>query len=289
MQSTQRIGGSQVAAIFCVHPWLSAYELWAILTGRENPPDLSGDEAVYWGTRLEEIVIDEYQKRTGRVVTRENRQVQHPAFPFMAGEVDGWITDPERPERETGVLDAKTTNAFAGHEWKDGAPAYYQIQIQHYLACSGKSWGSVGVLIGGQKFRWCDIPRHEKFIRTLEQRCQEWWETHVVQDVPPPVDGSESTRRALAALYPEDDGGEVLLSHSICETAEQLALLEEQKGQIESEIQEAKNRIIEEIGPATRGILPDGSGWFTYKLTHRKACSVKESSFRVLRRGGSKE
>lgn len=109
-----------MAAIYDAHPWLSQYELWAILTGREAPPDLSAKEEVYWGTRLEEIVIDEYEKRTGREVTRENREIRHPAIEIMGGEVDGWILASTNAPIGTGILDAKTTNLWskaAGLGW----------------------------------------------------------------------------------------------------------------------------------------------------------------------------
>lgn len=277
-----------MAAIYDAHPWLSQYELWAILTGREAPPDLSAKEEVYWGTRLEEIVIDEYEKRTGREVTRENREIRHPAIEIMGGEVDGWILASTNAPIGTGILDAKTTNAFSAKDWESGPPRYYKIQIQHYLACTGLLWGSVAVLIGGQRFRWCDIKRNDRFIADLERRCQEWWQEHIVRDEPPPVDGSESTGRALKALFPADDGSEVVLSHDICQAAEQLELLQEQLRQTKEEIEGLENQIIEEMGPASLGILPDGSGWFSYKLSNRKAYQVKECSYRTLRRGGKK-
>ena len=64
------IGGSEVAAICGLSKWESAYTLWLRKTGQVEDKDLSGNEAVEWGNRLEPVVT------TWLLASRHYRPVQ---------------------------------------------------------------------------------------------------------------------------------------------------------------------------------------------------------------------
>jgi len=49
------------------------------------------------------------------------------------------------------------------------------------------------------------VVRDDDKIADLIQREAQFWQ-YVIDDIPPPVDGSESSGRALASMYPSDRG-----------------------------------------------------------------------------------
>ena len=50
------IGSSDISVILGLNPFKTMLQLWAEKTGVVKPKDLSDNEAVEWGTRLERVV-----------------------------------------------------------------------------------------------------------------------------------------------------------------------------------------------------------------------------------------
>ncbi|MBS1209580.1 MAG: endonuclease [Proteobacteria bacterium] len=190
------IGSSDAAAAIGLSPYKSPLELWLEKTGRKEPEDLSEKEAVFWGSTLEPILAAVYQQRTGNKVRRVNAVLQHPTQSFMLANLD-------RAVGYDGILEVKTASYHSGQLWEETVPEAYQCQVLHQLAVTGKAWADVAVLIGGQDFRIYRIERDEEKIFDLIDLETGFWQC-VKGDVPPPVDGSESSGRALNWMYPQD-------------------------------------------------------------------------------------
>jgi len=259
----------------------SAYQLWAEKRGLIEPPDLADREWIRWGHLLEPVVLAEYAERTGREV------IPWPAYTVARHPDRDWlICTPDAEQIDggrRGALEVKTAGEYRSHDWDDEPPLAYQVQLQHQLAVLSLERGTLAVLIGGNRLRWFDAERNEPFIRTLLEVEEEFW--FLCQSGrPPPVDGSEATARALAKLHPADTGESVILPE---EAAQWDRDLQEVKAAIkdgEAAAAELENRIKAAIGDATYGILPDGSGRWSWKTQQRAEYTVKASSFRVLRR-----
>jgi hypothetical protein len=106
---------------------------------------------------------------------------------------------------EVQILECKTAGEYGARLWREGVPDYVQCQVQHQLAMTGKRAADVAVLICGHELRIHRIERDEALITSLIELERRFWE-YVVNDTPPPVDGSESSGLALQALYPSDQG-----------------------------------------------------------------------------------
>jgi predicted phage-related endonuclease len=195
----------------------------------------------------------------------------------MVGTVDRFI---RLLGARAGVLECKTTNAFERHAWEEGAPLYYQIQLQHYMAVTGLPMGSFAVLIGGNAFRWYDVERNEPFIRTLEEKCQEFWRL-VETETAPAVDHHKATGRALKALHPDDSGETVELPTKFADIAIRRQQLRDLGKQADDELEALDNEIRGALGSATYGIIP-GVGQFSLKTQRRGEHIVKASQFRRL-------
>ena len=207
------IGSSDAAAAVGLNPYKSQLALWLEKTGRDAamPQVDANDDStpVFWGTILEPIVATQYTKRTGLKVRKVNAVLQHsdPDLRWMMANLDREVVG----SAEVQILECKTTGINGARLWKDGVPEYVQLQVMHQLAVTGKQAADVAVLIGGQDLEIHRIERDEKMIANLIELERRFWQ-YVVDDTPPPADGSDSADQALRCLYPQDNGRTLDLS-----------------------------------------------------------------------------
>lgn len=277
------IGASEAAAILGVNPYLSPFALWSEKLGLVDSREES--EAMHWGLQLEPLVAEHYATTTGRIVMADPPYTVHVSVeqPWMRATLDRTVRDETQPG-VIGVLELKTANARLAHDWADEPPLPYVVQVQHQLAVTGYQWGSLAVLIGGQTFRWVDVPRNDDFIAILIAREAEFWRRLVERDAPD-VDGSESAREALAKLYPRErpDADPVALPPEADEwDAMRQQALEDIKA-AETRKAEAEAHLKALIADAPAGLLPGGVK-YTWQTQQRKGYVVEPSSVRVLRR-----
>jgi putative phage-type endonuclease len=251
------VGASESAALFGLSPWHSRFSLWAEKTGLAPPVELD-EEWLEWGLLLEEPIAQRYARRTERRIWKagEYAIAQHPRLPFMRATPDRWVI--EAPDRDTrGVLQIKNSGAFKAGDWYGGVPDFIQAQVQHELAVTGFTWGSVAVLIGGTEFRYFDLERNEDYIAELEHACTDFWGT-VERREQPPVDRTKATEAALKRLHPLDDGSAVHLGAEIAELYDELRIAKGFLKEMEWAERGLQNEIRAAMGESTFGLLPDG-------------------------------
>lgn len=99
------IGGSDVGAICGLNKYRSPIMVYLDKID-ENPVTQEESEFTYWGNRMEPILIEEFERRTGKKVSRIEKILQHPEHDFMIANLDGWI------EEEQAVLECKTASEY---------------------------------------------------------------------------------------------------------------------------------------------------------------------------------
>ena len=258
------IGSSDAAVAIGISPYKSPLALWLEKTNRQEPEDLSTKEAVFWGTTLEPILAEVYQERTGKKVRRVNQILQHPKEPYMLANLD-------RAIEGGGILEIKTAGLRSERQWEEGVPFAYQIQVLHQLAVTGKAWADVAVLIGGQEFRIYRVERDEDRIATLIDLESRFWR-YVTEDQQPPVDGSESSNKALAKLYPTDFAPLVDVSEQSESNALFAHLVATRKERQACEQREAllEQQVKEMIAEAHGAVFASGQAfWKQTKASHR--------------------
>ena len=95
-QRKNSIGASEVSSILGLNPWKSALQLWLEKTGAVEPEDLSENEAVFWGQRLELIIGERFAQNHPelQVVVRQI-PFNHVEYDFMTCTLDGEVVDAE--------------------------------------------------------------------------------------------------------------------------------------------------------------------------------------------------
>lgn len=243
LEARQRgIGGSDVAAIFRVHPYKSNLQLYLEKVGGWHV-DEEISEAAEIGLEAEELVARLFMKRferdTGQPikVQKVNAILQHRDYKFMLANLDRRIIG------ENAGLECKTSSEWRRGEWDNGCPPEYLLQCMHYMAVTGFDYMYLAVLIGGNKLRWQKIERDEELIADLIVGEREFWDEHVEKQIPPDPGGSNADTDCIKALYPLSDGKEIELPNDALFWLEQIKAYEPIRDNAEEKIEEAKNRL----------------------------------------------
>ena len=174
------IGGSDVAAILGLSRYKTAVDVYEDKIATDEPQDVQS-QAAYFGSVLEDVVAQEFSKRTGMKIQRVNKMLRMGECDWMIANIDRAIVNPEIAGRvyvydearqiETGrqistdmILECKTASSFIADQWgpsqedeivsgkvvtEHKIPLYYETQVQWYLGVTGASVCIVAVLFGG--------------------------------------------------------------------------------------------------------------------------------------------
>src|SRR5690625_1207841 len=244
------LGGSDASAILGFNPWKSPFELYIEKTS-DTVQEID-NEAIHWGNVLDDVVAEEFTRRTGIKVRRRNQIFRHKEHDWMIANIDRDIVG------ERALLECKTTNAFNADAWEgDQIPPAYMCQVQHYMAVLDYERAYIAVLIGGQRFEWKEIARDDEFIELMIEHEKDFWENHVLAGVPPEIDGSKSASELLNQMYPEDNGETIMLpsddAEMLIEAIESIKAEVKEKQALQKEYE---NKLKLMIGDARTGVTP---------------------------------
>ena len=278
------IGGSDAAAVVGLNPHLTARELYHQKRGEMEPENLDDNEAVHFGNVLEQVIADEYARRTGRRVQRCNFILQHPEHDFALANIDRHILG--TGESPMPPLECKTAGAFMAGHWgepgTDEVPMHYLIQCQHYLGITGAPWIDLAVLIGGRDYRPYTVLRDDELIEMLFEREREFW-NNVQAGIPPEMDfTAPSTDELLKKLYPGSNGKRIDLTEEVALWHKRRLAAQKGIKFLEGKSKEAHRRIQEVMGENALGIFPDGTG-YTRKEIKRAGYTVDPKSYFQVR------
>ena len=238
------IGGSDVAKILGLSKYSSPYQIWMDKTGKIEINTSETSEAAYWGHQMEEVVAQEFAKRTGKQVEESKQIYFHKDYPFLLANVDRLVVG------EDAILECKTASEYLKDAWEgDEIPIAYLAQVQHYLNVLDKPKAYIACLIGGNKFVWKEIQRDDELIEQMTEKLVDFWENYVLADVAPSVDGNASTTEFLNKMYGKD-----YHDHSIELNAQQiqdlknLKELKKYESDIKEQINGIENRIKNALG-----------------------------------------
>jgi putative phage-type endonuclease len=268
------IGGSDAPVIMGLGRFKTPLELYLEKRGDLEPPDLSDNEAVYWGNKLEDIAAEVYMEKTGCKVQRSNLTAYHPKHKWMLCHVDRKVVG------ESKALEIKTAvrSIGWGDPGTDQVPDDVMIQCQHNLEVIDREIMDVPVLIAGRDFRIYEVRRDQELIDMIIEREAAFVEC-VESGVPPELTfDHKTTIDLLKHLYPGTNGQKVKLPQTAQAWHEALMDAKKLRLQYDKAVEIAKAHLLSLMGDASVGELPDGNS-YTRKLVTRKSYEVKEASY----------
>lgn len=227
------IGGSDTAAVMGLSRWSTPLKLFLEKTGQIQPDDLSDNEAVYFGSKLEDFIAKEFQTRMGLKVRRNNSDIIHLKYDYLRCHIDRAIVG------ENAFVECKNYNAFKIKELgEDEAPPEALLQCHHNMMVGNFDYCFLVCLIGGQRFVCKRIERDYELEKTILEAEVNFWENHVKTGVAPLAMANDD----LDAYFNFDDGV-AELDDSISDLLDSVAGLNKQYKEIKSEIDEKKNLV----------------------------------------------
>jgi putative phage-type endonuclease len=237
------IGSSDIPIIVGESTYKSAHTLAAEKLGLVTTEvDEETQELFDIGNLMQPVLLQIYQRKTGlRTRSSEGWRV-HPEIPWATASLDG--TAPVKR-----VVEAKWSN---GARWRSGerVPGDVQAQVQWQLFVVGWDVADVVVMDRGTP-RIETIERNDTMIDDLLFFAREF-HGYLERGELPPVDGSESTRRTLAARHPRDNGVFLPQTEDLVTLTAQLAEARAAK--------KSADDAERTIGNALRAIIGDASG-----------------------------
>lgn len=194
--------GSEIAALFGEHQHLTPYELYHRKAGSIGEPDLSGDPRIRWGSILENAIIEGVRQQTGWVVRRMGRYYSMLPELGMGGTPDAEIVG---HAKGPAVLELKSVDWLQAKRWGDTIPIHFEIQLQTYLALTGRPWGALAILIGGNDLQIHEFQARPKTHELIRRRVAEFWAS-VEAGVPPTPDYALD-HDTISRLYAETAAG----------------------------------------------------------------------------------
>ena len=233
------IGGSDLGSILGINNFRTELDVYFEKTSEGVAEDTAG-EAAYWGNVLEDVVAQEYAKRTGFKVEKPVNLIRHSEYPFIACNLDYWVID---DQGNSHILECKTANQMKvtcwGEEGTDQIPESYLYQVAYYAAITGASKVDIAVLIGGQDFRIYQYDKDKVMESKLIKTAQKFWNNHIVPQIPPQPKNEVDVNK----LYPKASGPEILGDEDTLVKIQVLQDLKTHKAALEENIKHMQTSI----------------------------------------------
>lgn len=242
---SQDITSTEISALFGLNPYMTEFEVWH-RHKNEEILELEPQERMKWGQRLQDTIAHGIAEDQGWKIRRMPEYARDPlrrigsSFDFAIG--------------DEGLLEIKNVDIFRFKDsWIDEgsgleAPPDIELQIQHQLAISGKSYAYIGALIGGNNVQLIRREPDEKIIKQIRLKVGLFW-ISIMQDMPPEPDLIQDAEM-ISKLY-NVKSGKVLDARSdkfIAESAIEYSLLGEQIKALEEKRKACKSKILLSIG-----------------------------------------
>lgn len=210
------IGGSDIAAVLGISPWLTPVQLWAKKvaalneTPRERPKKVLS-RGHRWESVVGEMLVEHLTDKGHRVkIVGTNQRSVDPDVPFFAAEIDFEIMLDEDPEIVN--VELKTVHPFKARDWgesdSDNAPLHYVAQAMWGLGVKQRRRAIIAPLFGADEIKTFPIERDDETIAAMRLRAGAFWANHVLTGIPP-----EPTQLVdLDILFPKESDAPALLA-----------------------------------------------------------------------------
>ncbi len=275
------LGGSDVAAILGLSPWISPFMLYQKKIGAFVDEITPAKQKIFdrghrWEPIVVEMLVDELRDRGHDVeIINRNQRYQDAEFPFLAAEIDlELLVDGEEVNGE-----AKTVSPFAVKAWgdedSDEIPIYYAAQVMHGLMIKPRRRTVIAALTGfDDKPRVHWIERDEETIAGIRAREIDFWQRIQTRNAPDPT-----TVEDVKWLYQRDGGAVIEASTEVIEMCQHLKDMKSSAKSQEAQIELLATRIKAFMGTAAVLLGPDGKPMATWKNNKDSSKTDWEAAF----------
>lgn len=267
----QDLTSTDVAALFGLSPYKTAFELWHEKKSGEVA-QVKDNDRMRWGRRLEAVVAEGIAEERGWVVRpfKEYGRLADArlgsSFDFRIIGTGGFFDPPDDAIIDQGdsILEIKTVDFLA---FKNGwtieddyveAPAHIELQVQHQMLVSGLRRAYIGVLIGGNRIEILEREADDQVHAGIIAAARKFWDSIEAGTPPAPVMPDDA--QAVIRLNQHAEPGKLIDARDnayIAELVNQYDHLGRQAKSISDERDVVKAELLKAIGDAEK-VLLDG-------------------------------
>jgi putative phage-type endonuclease len=270
------IGASEISAVVGLNPFMSPFDLFMKKTGQIEEEALDKNSRLAWGKRIERMLADAYTELTGIPTVWMDTTRRHPERSWQIATPDAIC-----PNHDRG-LDCK--NVAADQAWKWGEPGTDDVPPHVLTQCVWScdvaalpQW-DVAALIGGNEMRTYSVRYDADLAGELREEGERFWRNHIVNKVPPPIDGSEGAERYLRGRFPRNQFAMRQADPTEIELVQNLRELRARFDELEAEKAVMENRLKEHVGDFEGLELGTGLG----RVTWRKSKDSQQTNWEDL-------
>ena len=273
------IGGTDISAIIGVNPYSSPWEVYCRKLGLL--PQEPMNQAMKRGVKFEAPLCGWFAEETGLKLQPAPQIVcRHPKYDFIGG-------NPDRLVGTDAVLEVKTVGVNAAREWgpaPDGPiPQHYLVQLHWYLGLTNRPIGYFAAYIEGREgIQIYRIDHDPELFEFLIAAAVRFWTNHIVPQVAPEVDGSDSCSEILSKIYPADTGEVIDGDDDVAMMAARLQDIKAQSSKLYKQQIEIENYIKSAMGEASVMNVEGYSKPFTWKKAKDSVSTDWEAMARNL-------
>ncbi len=266
---TRDVTSTEVSALFDSCPYLTAFELWHRKAGRLTT-NFDPTERTIWGTRLQAAIaagVADDEHWAYRPMTEYMRDTELRAGSSFDYEIEGVAAD--GLTAAAGLLEVKNVDDRIHRDtWLKGrddetgaefieAPVHIELQVQHQLMVSGRSFAYIAALVGGNRIVLTRREPDPDIISALRGRIQDFWAS-IDSGQPPAIDFARDAD-VVIRLNQTSDGTVIDAPEDAVKLAIEHRMLGEQEKAIKERRESLKAEILTLIGPAAKATFKGGS------------------------------
>lgn len=276
------IGGSEIAGILGLNPYTTPLQIWLQKTGREE--GATENDYMWLGTKLEPVVAELYQRRTGEAIKRAD-------FLAISKEADFASATPDYIKvDESAPIEIKTCGINSVSKWDGRVPDVAHAQLMWQLGVCGWPAGVVACLPANspEKFIHREFSFSADLFDFMLEKARAFMEL-VKSDTAPPAQAQDADILAARTLQKRAKG-DVLPLIELPLSTENMTLMADYVGlttkikDYNKAIKAEKERLalceaqlLQLIGDA--GGVKIGEWEVRVKKTERKGYTVKDCSW----------
>lgn len=265
----RKLGASDAPAALSISPYKTPFQLWSEKCGLVEP--FSGNEKTLWGERLEGVVASVFSDETGLSLKKSDNLYVHGLLPYLTA-------TPDYETADGALVEIKTTSERHADEWEYGPSDSAHVQLMHQLAVTGRSYGFIVALIGGQRLVHYKVERDEDIIVTILDQLKVFWD--FVERKTPPLLRSEDLD-TLRKIYPSVNRECIELNEKAEPLVRDYLLWREKESSARKLKETAQARLQLMLQDAGRGTV---ANWVvSWEEQTRKAYTVSETKFRTFK------
>lgn len=287
------VTASDASALLGIHPYKTAFDLWAEKTGRK--PEAEENKVLRRGRILEYAAIDMLREDypDWEITHSYNNRYFRDVEAHLGATPDAFVRIPGR--KGQGIIQIKTASDFSAKNWIDPetrefvTPLHVAVQAMIEAELTKANYAMVALLVSGHGLDLHppfliplreteeDRIRTERLLQRIRDEVADFW--RVVTAGGRPDTDWKRDGELIEDLY-EPDGRVIDLSRdnllpAVCDEKARIAT---EKGAIEKRLKEIKAELLDKMGGASAARIADGRT-ITAKTVNRAGYEVKPTSY----------